>query len=85
MNTYVFCTVIKIILTEPSGPAKSPLVLDVDSGEPSLLTFSPCKAGTESRKLWKLSLMWSRRLRSRALWCARLSACKTGAVFKIAN
>lgn len=41
-----------------------------------LLTFSPCKAGTESRKPWKLSLMWSLRLRSSALWCARLSACK---------
>lgn len=41
-----------------------------------ILTFSPCKAGTESRKPWKLSLMWSLRLRSSALWCARLSACK---------
>lgn len=41
-----------------------------------LLTFSPCNEGTESRKLWKLSLMWSLRLRSSALWCARLSACQ---------
>lgn len=40
-----------------------------------LPTFSPCRAGTESRRLWKLSLMWSLRLRSSALWCARLSAC----------
>lgn len=38
-------------------------------------TFSPCSDGTESRRLWKLSLMWSLRLRSSALWCARLSAC----------
>lgn len=46
------------------------------------LTFSPCNAGTESRKPWKLSLMWSLRLRSSALWCARLSACKgTGNVY----
>lgn len=42
------------------------------------LTFSPCREGTESRRLWKLSLMWSRRLRSRALWWARLSACRGG-------
>lgn len=41
----------------------------------ALPTFSPCRAGTESRRLWKLSLMWSLRLRSSALWCARLSAC----------
>lgn len=41
----------------------------------AVLTFSPCRAGTESRRLWKLSLMWSLRLRSSALWCARLSAC----------
>lgn len=41
-----------------------------------ILTFSPCKAGTESLKPWKLSLMWSLRLRSSALWCARLSACE---------
>lgn len=40
------------------------------------LTFSPCREGTESRRLWKLSLMWSRRLRSSALWWARLSACE---------
>lgn len=40
-----------------------------------LPTFSPCREGTESRRLWKLSLMWSLRLRSSALWCARLSAC----------
>lgn len=33
----------------------------------SPLTFSPCNEGTESRKLWKLSLMWSLRLRSSAL------------------
>lgn len=45
------------------------------------LTFSPCNAGTESRKPWKLSLMWSLRLRSSALWCARLSACKRQANF----
>ena len=77
--THMYCTYWTFWL------CKIPPVLDVDSGEPSLLTFSPCKAGTESRKLWKLSLMWSRRLRSRALWCARLSACKTGTVFKIAN
>lgn len=41
----------------------------------ALPTFSPCREGTESRRLWKLSLMWSLRLRSSALWCARLSAC----------
>lgn len=45
-------------------------------------TFSPCNEGTESRKPWKLSLMWSLRLRSSALWCARLSACKGWANFK---
>lgn len=42
----------------------------------SKLTFSPWRDGTESRRLWKLSLMWSLRLRSSALWCALLSACK---------
>lgn len=31
------------------------------------LTFSPWSEGTESRRLWKLSLMWSLRLRSNAL------------------
>lgn len=31
------------------------------------LTFSPWREGTESRRLWKLSLMWSLRLRSSAL------------------
>jgi hypothetical protein len=29
--------------------------------------------GMASRSLQKLSLMWSRRFRSNALWCARLS------------
>lgn len=39
-------------------------------GAPSALhklTFSPWREGTESRRLWKLSLMWSLRLRSSAL------------------
>lgn len=39
-----------------------------------LSTFSPWRDGTASRKLVKLSLMWSLRFRSRALWCARFSA-----------
>jgi hypothetical protein len=34
------------------------------------------RAGTESRKLLKLSFMWSRRFLSNALWCARFSAYK---------
>lgn len=42
----------------------------------TLTTFSPCKDGTASRRAVKLSFMWSRRLRSSALWCARFSACK---------
>lgn len=37
-------------------------------------TFSPDNAGTESLKLLKLSLIWSRRFLSRALWCALFSA-----------
>lgn len=41
-----------------------------------LTTFSLCSAGTESLRLEKLSLMWSLRLRSNALWCARFSAYK---------
>lgn len=52
----------------------------------AILTFSPCRAGTESRRLWKLSFMWSLRLRSSALWCARLSACnnKSHRAFRLA-
>jgi hypothetical protein len=42
----------------------------------NLTTFSPCNAGTDSRRLVKLSLMWSLRFLSNALWCARFSACK---------
>lgn len=40
-----------------------------------MLTFSPWSDGTESRRLEKLSLMWSLRFLSSALWWARLSAC----------
>jgi hypothetical protein len=40
------------------------------------VTFSPCNDGTESLRLWKLSLMWSRRFLSNALWWARFSAYK---------
>lgn len=40
------------------------------------LTFSPFSVGTASRKLVKLSLMWSLLRRSSALWCARFSALK---------
>lgn len=40
------------------------------------LTFSPLSVGTASRKLVKLSLMWSLLRRSSALWCARFSALK---------
>ena len=38
-----------------------------------LESLSPCIAGIASLSLQKLSLMWSRLFRSRALWCARLS------------
>lgn len=41
-----------------------------------LLTFSPLRVGTASRKLVKLSFMWSLLRRSSALWCARFSALK---------
>lgn len=41
----------------------------------SLTTFSPCNAGTESLKDVKLSLIWSLRFLSKALWCALFSAC----------
>lgn len=47
---------------------------DGPTGFVNKLTFSPWSDGTESRKLWKLSLMWSLRFRSSALWWARLSA-----------
>lgn len=39
-----------------------------------LATFSPCKAGTTSLRLEKLSLIWSLRFLSNALWWARFSA-----------
>jgi len=38
------------------------------------LTFSCLSVGIVSRRLTKLSLMWSRLFRSSALWCAFLSA-----------
>ena len=37
------------------------------------LAFSPLSDGMQSRKLWNESLIWSLRLRSNALWWARLS------------
>ena len=37
-------------------------------------TFSPFKTGMTSRRSLKLPLIWSRRLRSKALWWARFSA-----------
>lgn len=41
-----------------------------------LTLLSPASDGTDSRSELKLSLMWSRRLRSSALWWARFSACE---------
>ena len=39
-------------------------------------TFSPWMPGMASRKLLKLSFMWSLLFRSKALWCALLSNCR---------
>ena len=50
-------------------------------------TFSPWMPGMASRKLLKLSFMWSLLFRSNALWCALLSNCRwkihvnTGIIF----
>ena len=50
-------------------------------------TFSPWMPGMASRKLLKLSFMWSLLFRSKALWCALLSNCRwkihvnTGIIF----